>query len=432
MSHCLFRGYFRGWGEVALCVLFVLPSGNAQAGVWGFPAGSLGGIFAGPTDGSVSSVFWNPAAIDEAKGYTVGGDIAPTLAYINVGLEGQSRVSSTEWGLPFLAGGIAAPWEKFPLALGFAAYSPFGTSAEFPADGPQRFHLVRTEVSTLYLTPAFSVAPISSLSIGGGLSIIREVATLRMAQDVVLDEVNADLSSFSGWSWGWTVGLHFKPRERIAVGAAYLSPADFAVKGTAHFSMASAPGQRSSNPGRILTSLPGALHAGVSYIVSDRWTIGGLVRREMWSMVRNLIMEVDTADDTLRVKDEARSLQDTVSGRITGRYYGFKDLILAGGLGFQQKGTLDSHVSAGNLDFDMLQVEAGASMGLGRGFSGALTLSGYVPFARRITGSGVIPSANGRYTGAIGQVHVSLLYSWEKGDQGGNDLAAKPMDLEKR
>jgi long-chain fatty acid transport protein len=117
-----------------------------------------------------SAVYYNPAALSEVS----GNNILANGTYINVvnSVENSGRTAVNKHDDNFLASVFTnyhVPGTDFTVGMG--SYTPFGLSTNYDRDFT-RFAADRSELKTIFVTPAASWNPTKYFSIGGGLSFV--------------------------------------------------------------------------------------------------------------------------------------------------------------------------------------------------------------------------------------------------------------------
>ena len=167
------------WNPLGLTILFVLISvtlweSACFAGGFMVPHQTARGLglsnaqTAGVND--ASAVYYNPAALSEVE----GNNLLVSGSYINVvnSVENSGRKAVNKHDDNFLASLFASYHVPgTDLTIGIGTYTPFGLATTYDRDFT-RFAAQRTELRTIYVTPALSWHPSKHFSVGAGASFV--------------------------------------------------------------------------------------------------------------------------------------------------------------------------------------------------------------------------------------------------------------------
>ncbi|MFQ5682838.1 MAG: OmpP1/FadL family transporter [Candidatus Binatia bacterium] len=219
---------------VLLVSLVVMATGNALAGGYAIPhqtARALGlsnAMTAGVND--PSAVYYNPAALSEVE----GNNLLINGSYINVinSVKNRGRKARNKHEdnfIPTIFGNFHVPGTDFTLGIG--SYVPFGLATTYDDSDFTRFAAKRTELKTLYVTPAVSWHPSKYFSVGGGFSFIHSSAVLSRSLCFVSApggcgfEGKVRLTDTAN-AYAFNLGLLLKPHEKVKIGVSYRGRAD--------------------------------------------------------------------------------------------------------------------------------------------------------------------------------------------------------------
>ena len=208
----------------ALAGGYMIPHQTARA------LGLSNAITAGVKD--PSAVYYNPAALGEIA----GDNLLISGTYINnvSSVENSGRRAVNKHDDNFLATLFAnyhLPNTDFTFGVG--AYSPFGLATTYERDFT-RFAAERTELKTIYITPAASWHPSKYFSIGAGVSFVH--ASGLFSRALCLDPVTSCTAPIglegklritdSANAFAYNFGVLFKPLDDIKIGFSYRSRVD--------------------------------------------------------------------------------------------------------------------------------------------------------------------------------------------------------------
>jgi len=282
-----------------LALLFLLASlGKALAGGYIIPhqtarALSLSNaVTAGVKD--PSAVYYNPAALGEIDGnmFLING------TYINnVGsVENSGRKAKNKHDDNFLATLFAnyhIPNTDFTVGIG--SYVPFGLATTYDRDFT-RFAAERTELKTLYLTPAVSWHPSKFFSIGAGLSFIHASTTL--SRSLCLDPITGCVTpggllegrtriTDTANAWTYNVGVLLKPNDRVKLGFSYRARADLRFD-SANVKLGGAFVPTSTKADVRPVPLPPVIDVGLFWQVNSSWGIEFVYEYTRWSEFKSI------------------------------------------------------------------------------------------------------------------------------------------------
>lgn len=206
---------------------------------------------AGPTDPVVASVFYNPAALGPLRGFHFFADGAARLhlgAVDRAPIEGRPGGSaSIVWVNPGSFAGMSWDFYTDRVTVALAGYAPFVELSSYGASSPLRYHEIRQSFATLEQTLSAAFRVTSRWFIGAGFNLSQTWFDYRFAWDAALaggpagvdrpgglcgdmpcgleNPLAAELMRFRGfnWAWGLSVGLLYRPIDRLWLGLAYHS-----------------------------------------------------------------------------------------------------------------------------------------------------------------------------------------------------------------
>ena len=224
----------------------VLITGALASTTAGMGLSPIGGGLAGLTEPGVMGLATNPAA---AKSDTIQAavDMGVSLYSLAARLDGASEVSTT--------GSVPMPYLGFTMPigdLGIGAYLmvPYGGGADYPEDGAQRFHAIKTESFLLEAGLSVAYQPTDWVTMGASFRVGRGSLNKRAAMNTAaLINSKADLSepmdttdplfegqqalSLSGVGMGYGLGLSLTLPADFELHLAYRSPMRVTLKGDA-------------------------------------------------------------------------------------------------------------------------------------------------------------------------------------------------------
>jgi long-chain fatty acid transport protein len=224
------------WATAGLCLLLYAP--YCLAGGFILPHQTAKGLglsnaqTAGVND--ASAVYYNPAALGEID----GNNLLVSGSYINVvnSVENGGRTARNQHDdhfVPSLFANYHIPGREFSLGIG--TYSPFGLATDYSSDFT-RFAAERSELKTIYVTPAVSWHPSKYFSVGGGFSFVHAsgVFSRGLCFDFVIDGCLTPGGPLEGRmritdtanAFTYNLGVLLKPLDYLKLGFSYRARAD--------------------------------------------------------------------------------------------------------------------------------------------------------------------------------------------------------------
>ena len=221
---------------------------------------------------NASVQFFNPAAMTELLGTQIslaGHYIMPSAKLTNA-----SATVVTLGNIPVTGtvddAGVNGLVPNFyykrdldpPLKFGLGINAPFGLATEYDKTWIGRYHAIKSEVQTININPALAYQVSNQLSLGAGLSAQYIKAELSSAVDSssiclalaapatcgalgLATPGNPAADSYAtikgdDWSYGYNLGLLFKPTDDTRIGFAFRSKIKQTLKGDATFTKSAA------------------------------------------------------------------------------------------------------------------------------------------------------------------------------------------------
>ena len=283
------------------------------------------GLSAGGED--ISSQFNNPAGLSEYQGteiVTGGHLIIPEIKFTvdqssdvsNRSLSGSSGSNAAEVVMIpnlYLATDLPGP---FRFGLGITV--PFGLGVKYDQQWQGRYEAIDSELKTIDINPAIAYAFNDKLSLGFGLSAQYIDVELSNAIDfgsLCLGQLSAAACSSvgltpqsadgnvelqaDGWSWGYNLGVLYKPIPSVRLGIAYRSRVRHKLKGNARFQV--------PKKAQLLTStgafkdttiesesyMPASLSVGAIYEAEDKWAMQFNFTWTQWNRLDRLLIDFE-------------------------------------------------------------------------------------------------------------------------------------------
>jgi long-chain fatty acid transport protein len=235
-----------------------------------------------------SAVYYNPAALSEIDGDNLL--VTGTYAGIYNSVENSGRRAVNKHDDNFLATLFAnyhVPGTD--LTLGIGSYTPFGLATSYDREFT-RFAAERTELKTIYVTPAMSWQPSTYFSAGGGLSFVHAsglfTRTLCLAGGgaCVLPVAQGRLRlTDTANAFTYNLGLLVKPAANLKVGLSYRARADIRFD-TANVKLGGALAPLGNLRAKIRPiPIPPVINAGVFWQINPSWGAELVYEYARWS-----------------------------------------------------------------------------------------------------------------------------------------------------
>jgi long-subunit fatty acid transport protein len=426
--------------RTALLVTIALSTASApSAARAGTPVlvDDLGGpVFTGPTSAHVTAGYWNPAAAGLLRGWHVFAAASARFDWTQVERTPIDPASGEPSGAAVGARRFASVDDTTITPSGFLGVTrtltervTFGVSVFTPSSeafvddpGPLRYQAKGGALLATFANVFFSYN-YKNWWFGGGVGLVWVRGSVGFSRDENLEacdgsaSCNAEdpahtsdffLTTSTGTGirgvkfGGYSIGLLWRPRPALLVGAAYQSSpgyGEITTRGTAEVTPSPASGfGPATGDAELRFELPQAAQIGVRWdAVPGAWQILASARWIDLSVMD--VLDVRMAGPELRAAD----VREWVL-----RYRGLRDVLVleagaenpAGGrvrlgarLRFSTGSTATSQVSAASMDRPSLGLAAGAELGLGGGFSITLAASGGATLPATVTDSAFSPSA---------------------------------------
>jgi len=283
--------YVLQWGILALSLILQTP--YCLAGGFVLPHQTAKGLglsnaqTAGVND--ASAVYYNPAALSEIE----GNNLLVNGSYINVdnSIENGGRTARNQHDDHFVASLFASyhiPGRNFSLGIG--TYSPFGLATDYDRDFT-RFAADRTELKTIYVTPAVSWHPSKFFSIGAGFSFVH--ASGAFSRSLCFDPFDGCVTpggplegrmrlTDTANAFTYNIGVLLKPVEYLKLGFSYRARADLRFD-TADVKLGGAFSPNGLRANIRPIPLPPVMDVGLFWQIDPRWGAEFVYEYVRWS-----------------------------------------------------------------------------------------------------------------------------------------------------
>lgn len=330
----------------------------------------LGNAYAGSasTAEDASTTYYNPAGLKElANNQLVASAIyfygsiklydarATNNVNSNVLANPTSRPSANALvpGLN-LSANINKNW-----AVGFSVGAPFGLSNKYDATSIARYMATISSINTINLSPAVAYKINDKFSVGAGFDAMHIKAELFSAIHFAGPTAPDGYVNNYGhaWSYGYHLGVLFKPTVETKMGLVYYSAFDPKLSG--HVDTAAYPVTGSRPAPTTLTSdvkLPDRLVYSVTHQYSDSWAGMADVEWVHWSRLKQLKINYNTGGSSL----ENLQYKNTFRVAFGVNYKYSQPLMFKGGIAFDQSPVRAEYRTARLPDADRFWIGFGA------------------------------------------------------------------------
>jgi long-chain fatty acid transport protein len=362
-----------------LAVLSISAAGIALASASANAAGfyiqeqsvsGLGSAFAGSVTNidDPSTVYFNPAGMTKVRGIqaqAAGHLLLPSSDLTDTGSTapaGAPAIGTDDGGNPYSPSPVPNGFythqvnDQFWFGLGVTA--PFGLANEYNDNWFGRYDSIETELLTLDIQPTVAFKINDKLSVGGGVNI--QYADAKLTNAAYFGGGLEGVSELEGddWSYGYTLGLQYKPFESTTLGLSYRSAVSHTLEGSV-----SAEGTAADFDvgGQADLNLPDVATIGIAHNVTDKLTLMGQATWFGWNNFEDIDAEVDSGSDPAAV---VQNYQTTWAFAV-GAEYDYSDAwTFRGGMQFDQTPTTDEYRTTRTPDGDRTWLSGGATYSL--------------------------------------------------------------------
>jgi long-chain fatty acid transport protein len=363
-----FRSVLRA---VALTTLTAYACGAAiEARASGFElregsADWMANAFAGDTAKAydASTVWSNPAGMTRMNQNEIDGSVNGIFPSINFSganfiAPGVTTPGSTGGNLIQSAatGGVYALWSVTPdFKLGFGADSPFGQRVANPGNFVGRYQSLVSSISDEQITISAAYRINEQWSIGGGPVIDFFSARLTQALNIgpasaITGDPDADLHG-DDTAVGYNIGVLYQPTPSLRFGLDYRSRIQHDISGTQSIyvpplvsllSPATAAFLNAQNsPAGTKITLPDSVTGGAYWQVNPQFAVMSDISWTDWSLLKTI--NIVPASPFAQPSSIVENWRNTVAVSIGANYNLTKQLMLQGGIGFDQSPVTDSN-----------------------------------------------------------------------------------------
>ena len=363
-----FRRALRAAGLGALAICGCLQGNGAQASGFSLREGStdwMANAFAGNTAKAydASTAWSNPAGMVRLNQNEFDGSlngIFPTISFSGANFVGpNTRTSGTTEGnliQSSATGGAYAVWSATPdFKLGFALGAPFGQRASNPGTFVGRYQSLVSSISDEQFTVSAAYRINEQWSIGAGPVVdffsarLTQAINIGSASTVTGDPV-VDLHG-SDVAAGFNLGVLYEPTSTIRIGLDYRSRIQHDISVTQSVSVPPLLGRISAPTAALLNAqnspagtkitLPDSVTLGFYWQATQQLALLSDISWTDWSLFKTI--NVVPSRSGVAGSTIVENWRNTIAVSIGANYQLTRELMLQGGIGFDESPVTDSN-----------------------------------------------------------------------------------------
>ena len=363
----------------ATAVALLAATGQAMAGGYQVSLQGQKQIGMGHTGTALawdaSSIFFNPGSLGFLKKNSILGGasfITSTVAF--VGPAGQSYKTETKNPLatPFAVYGVYLVGKEKRLAVGAAAYTPYGSTVNWGSSWKGIDQLEELSLKAIYTNVSLAYRLHEKISIGGGFNYVFGSVDLRQG----ISQINTDGSGYGmarlkgdASGIGYNAGVHIKATEKFSIGLSYRHQVVMKISGgdaTVATSSVALDGSKFPKSGATKFNaslpLPSVASIGLGYKATDKLTLAVDVNYTFWDAYKALSFTFDSSFGGALVKSSPRNYKNAVAYRLGANYEVSELLSLRAGGYFDQTPVQAGYMTAETPDANRFGASVGVSI----------------------------------------------------------------------
>ena len=230
------------------------------------------------------------------------------------------------------------------FTVGLSAYTPYGSSVEYPTDWAGSHLINDIDSQAIYIQPLVSLKVSEYFSVGGGpIFVTGGVNFNRNINRTLTNEegnrANVEIDASNVTNMGWSASFMFNPTEQLRIGMNYRSEIILeAEDGEATFSNIPnsplAPVENGTVSFDASLPLPAEFTVGLSYEFYDKWLFAFDYNRTMWGVYNSL--DINFAPEGIPDSVNPRNYKNSSTYRFGIQYEALEDLTLRLGYYFDE------------------------------------------------------------------------------------------------
>ena len=359
---------FRLAGLTAASIL--AATATAHAGAFALreqSAEAMGSAFAGVAagNGSLSSMFWNPATLSKTSGiqFTIVG--SGILPYANMTSSTGEKSGDIAVDAVVPAGYLS--WQlNDTLWLGLGLNVPFGLGTMAPNDWSTagRYYNRTSQLRTTNVNPSIAYKVTDDLSVGLGVQLQRTYVRMNNAlatstAPFLIPTQTSELRGSDPLSLGFTAGVTYKVLKGTEVGLGYRSKMTPGLNGDAYRFDVATGAMTSDNFIRAKITMPDTFTAGVRHELTSDVTLLAGAEFTRWSVWRQfpVVLKATNTPATVLVFN----YHDAWMVSLGGEYKWDANWTLRAGTAFEKSPVQNDNRSARIPDADRIWATLGAT-----------------------------------------------------------------------
>lgn len=325
----------------------------------------LGSAFSGSVTNlnDPSTIYFNPAGLTKVEGTQAQLGVHVLLPKADLTDTGTTTPITTTPGTE--DGGN--PYDPTPVPNAFISHqinskvwvglgvsAPFGLASDYGDDWFGRYDSTETELTTIDVQPTVAFKVNDQLSIGGGINI--QYADAKLKNAVFGGTEGEATLKGDDWSYGYNIGVQYRPLESTTFGLNYRSAISHTLDGNVLIQNSGALDRDDSASADL--DLPDIATLGVAHKISPKWTVMGQATWFGWNNFQDIDPEPDTGTD---LAPTVQNYQTTWAFAVGAEYEYSDQWTFRGGLQFDETPTTDEYRTSRTPDGDRTWVSLGAT-----------------------------------------------------------------------
>jgi long-chain fatty acid transport protein len=237
-----------------------------------------------------AAIYYNPAGISQIEGTEI--QFGSHNLWLNSEFEtsDRSRHFSAKSEIATVPQLFATHSLKdTPFTLGVGVYAPFGLGVEWSRDTTFSTLALESRLSYITFNPVVAWQILPSLSVAAGPTV--NYAKVKLRQGIGISDGDEFSFEGTGWDFGATAGVLWKPHAKWAVGLNYRSPTAINFEGDSRLKPYAAEEDTSAN-----LEFPQSVGFGIAFKPSSRWNVETYVIWTDWDSLNTVTFKKNSGD----------------------------------------------------------------------------------------------------------------------------------------
>jgi long-chain fatty acid transport protein len=321
-----------------------------------------------------ASLFYNPGGVSFLENNSASLGTTAVISRVQYVDKASSTVSKSSSPASFPFTGYFVGGKKgSKLKYGLAAYTPFGSTADWEEGWTGRFVLTHIQLFAVYIQPTISYKINDQLGVGAGF--VYSTGKVNVQKDIPVLDANekyghAELDGKAS-GIGFNAGIYYKPTQKLSFGFTYRSKVNMDMKdGDATFTVASS--LSSSFPsGKFSTSisLPDIMTLGIAYQVNKKLVFVFDANLIGWKSFDTVVFDYENNTPELADTKSTYNYKNAASFRLGAQYQVNSKLEARAGIKHLGTSVRDGYLSPDVPDASHVNYSAGLGYKLSSHFS---------------------------------------------------------------